>query len=228
MLALRPWVREVNRLILSNVPAFNAANPGSGDDFHVFTNADRFNYNGNDFNYLQTPNERINLFTSLTHGLSANTDLTLKATYTNRKSDTRAAPEPLCLGAGCGNRIAENILIHRDNPFNPFGVDLSVANGNLEFFGRRPLESGPRIFEQDVDTYFGSIGLDGSFTSGGRSYAWDLTASYGENQGFQQKFNSHNIAKLAVALGDPAVCAQVPGCVPFNFFGGQGWRCCGS
>jgi iron complex outermembrane receptor protein len=206
----------------ANIPVFNATNPGSGDDFHPFTNADRFNYNGFGFNYLATPNERINLFTNLTHALTSSTDLSLKASYTNRKSSTRAAPEPLCLGAGCGNRIAENILIHRDNPFNPFGVDLSVANGNLEFFGRRPLESGPRIFEQDVDTYFGSATLEGSFTSGSKNYDWDVTASFGENQGFQQKFSSHNIARLAVALGDPAVCAQVPGCVPFNFFGGQG------
>ncbi len=206
----------------ANVPVFNAANPGVGDDFHVFTNADRFNYNGNDFNYLQTPNERINLYAGLTHALSSATNLNMKVSYTNRKSATRAAPEPLCLGAGCGNRIAENILIHRDNPFNPFGVDLSVANGNLEFFGRRPLESGPRIFQQDVDTYFGTVGLEGSFESGSRSFSWDVSASYGENRGFQQKFNSHNIAKLAVALGDPAVCAAVPNCVPFNFFGGQG------
>ncbi len=205
-----------------NIPSFNAANPGVGDDFHPFTSLDRFNYNGQDFNYLQTPNERVNLYASLTHALGDATNLSLKASYTHRKSDTRAAPEPLCLGAGCGNRIAENILIHRDNPYNPFGVDLSVANGNLEFFGRRPLESGPRIFEQDVDTYFGSASLDGSFTSGSRNFSWDVNAAYGENRGFQQKFNSHDIAKLAVALGDPAVCASVPNCVPFNFFGGQG------
>ena len=207
---------------LANIPVFNAADPGNGDDFHVFTNADRFNYNGFGFNYLQTPNERINLFAGLTHALTDNIDLSFKTSYTNRKSSTRAAPEPLCLGAGCGNRIAEDMLIHRDNPYNPFGVDLSVANGNLEFFGRRPLESGPRIFEQDVDSYFGSVGLDGSFSSGSRDFNGDVTAAYGENRGFQQKFNSHNIARLAVALGDPAVCAQVPGCVPFNFFGGQG------
>lgn len=206
----------------ANIPEFNAADPGTGDDFHPFTSTDRFNYNGSDFNFLQTPNERLNLYTALTHALTPATSLSLKASYTNRKSRTRAAPEPLCIGEICGNRIAENILVHRDNPYNPFGVDLSVANGNLSFLARRPLESGPRLFEQDVDTYFGSAVLDGSFTSGSRNFSWDVSAAYGENQGFQQKFNSHNIAKLAVALGDPAVCAATPNCVPFNFFGGQG------
>ncbi|MGD2113912.1 MAG: TonB-dependent receptor, partial [Acidobacteriota bacterium] len=133
-----------------------------------------------------------------------------------------AAPEPLCLGNGCGNRILENIVIDADQRYNPFGVDLSVADGTLEFFGRRPLESGPRIFEQEVDTYFGSLGIEGDIHTGSRGFLWDITASYGENRGFQQKFGAHNAARLAVALGDPQVCAATPNCVPFNFFGGQG------
>jgi iron complex outermembrane receptor protein len=178
----------------ANIPQFDPANPNSLD-YHTFTGADRFNYNGPGFNFLRTPNKR----------------------------KTKAAPEPLCLGNGCGNRINDNFLIHVDNPYNPFGVDLSVADGTLEFFGRRPLESGGRQFFQDVDTYFVSVGLEGEFeSSGGRNFYWDLTGSYGENQGFQEKKNSHNAAKLQIAMGDPAVCAATPNCVPFNFFGGQG------
>ncbi len=211
----------------ANKPVFNPNNPGSGD-FHNFTSADRFNYNGQDFNYLQTPNERINLYASLSHELTEKTRFTLKGAYTNRKSDTRAAPEPLCLGNGCGNRIAENMFIHRDQPFNPFGVDLSVANGNLEFFGRRPLESGPRIFVQDVNSYLGTVGLEGWFDAGDKNYFWDVSATYGDNRAFQQKFGSHDIAKIQVALGDPAVCAATPNCVPLNFFGGQGPNGAGS
>ena len=55
-----------------------------------------------------------------------------------------------------------------------------------------------------------------------RSVYWEAYGSYGENQGFQEKYNSHNAARLLVAMGDPAVCAATPSCVPFNFFGGQG------
>ncbi len=204
-----------------NIPFFDPNNPTSGD-FHGFTAADRFNFNGPGFNFLQTPSERVNLFMNATHAVSENTDFVVKAVYTNRQSKTMGAPEPLCLGAGCGNRITENIVIHRDQIYNPFGVDLSVADGTLEFFGRRPLESGPRIFVQDVNTYFGSAGFEGRIDTDSRSFFWDVTASYGDNRGFQQKFGSHNAAKLAVALGDPAVCAATPNCVPFNFFGGQG------
>ncbi len=204
-----------------NVPSFNPNNLNS-NGFHEFGTSDRFNFNGPGFNFLLTPSERLNLFTTIARELTDNTRLNIKASYTNRKSTTMGAPEPLCIGNGCGNRINDNLLIHRDNPYNPFGVDLSVANGNLEFFARRPLESGPRIFNQDVDTFFTSMGLEGNFATDSRTFNWDVNVNYGENRGFQQKLNSHNAAKLAIALGDPDVCALVPNCVPFNFFGGQG------
>lgn len=204
-----------------SIPLFDPNNP-TGGDFHGFSAADRFNFNGPGFNFLQTPNERLNLFVNATHEITENTRFVAKATYTNRKSRTMGAPEPLCFGNGCGNRIAENTVIDADQIFNPFGVDLSVADGTLEFFGRRPLESGPRIFDQDINTYFVSGGLEGRIETAERTFLWDVTASYGDNRGFQQKFGAHNQARLAVALGDPAVCAATPNCVPFNLFGGQG------
>jgi len=205
----------------ANIPVFDPNNPASGD-FNAFDNGDRFNYNGPGFNYLRTPNERTNIYASARHELAPTVDLVATASYTNRSSATKAAPEPLCLGEGCGNQINDDFFISALNPFNPFGVDLSVANGNLSFFGRRPLESGPREFFQDVNTYFISAGLEGEFAAADRSFYWDAFVSYGDNRGFQEKFNSHNAAKLQVAMGDPAICAATPNCVPFNFFGGQG------
>ena len=194
---------------------------GTGD-WHAWSNADRFNYNGPGFNFLRTPNERVNFYTNVRHDLSDQVTLFARASYTNRNSHTKAAPEPLCFGNGCGNRINDNIVISALNPYNPFGLDLSVANGNLEFIGRRPLESGGRLFFQDINSYMYMMGLEGEFAAADRDFYWDVTASYGDNRGFQEKFNSHNAAKLAVALGDPAVCAATPNCVPLNIFGGQG------
>ena len=206
---------------MGNIPVFDPNNPASGD-FHAFGASDRFNYNGPGYNYLRTPNERVNLYAEARHQLAPNVELFFTGSYTNRSSATKAAPEPLCLGNGCGNAINDNFFISAANPFNPFGVDLSVANGNLEFFGRRPLESGGRLFFQDVNTYMGTVGLQGEFNASNRSFYWDTYLSYGDNRGFQEKYNSHNAARLQIAMGDPAVCAAVPGCVPYNFFGGQG------
>ena len=205
----------------ANIPAFDPARPASGD-FHAFTAADRFNYNGANYNYLRTPNERINLFTSARHESGAGLEVFATVSHTGRSSSTKAAPEPLCLGNGCGSRITDNFLISARNPYNPFGVDLSPGDGTLEFFGRRPLESGRRLFYQRVHTWFGTAGLNGEFQWGSRNLFWELYGSYGENRGSQKKYNSHNAAKLQVAMGDPDLCAATPGCVPFNFFGGQG------
>src|SRR5690606_20780934 len=177
-----------------NVPVFDPNNPGSGD-FHAFTGADRFNFNAPGFNFLRTPHERVNLYAAVNHELADNLNFSITTAYANRSSSTKAAPEPLCLGNGCGNRINDNFVVSALNPYNPFGVDLSVANGNLEFFARRPLESGPRLYFQDVDTWFLTATLDGEFELAGRSMYWDLTGSYGDNRGVQEKFNSHNAAK---------------------------------
>ncbi|MCZ6459786.1 MAG: TonB-dependent receptor, partial [Gammaproteobacteria bacterium] len=207
-----------------NVPTCDPSIPDciASGNWHAFSTADRFNFNGSGFNFLRTPNERLNIYTAVTHELAESVNLIVRAAYTNRTSATKAAPEPLCLGAGCGTRLTEDFFISGGNIYNPFGVDLSVANGGLEFFARRPLESGGRRFFQDVNTWFVSTTLEGEFEAGSRSLFWDLTASYGDNRGFQEKFGAHSTARLQVAMGDPAVCSATPNCVPFNFFGGQG------
>ena len=209
---------------MANVPTCDPSIPGdcTGSDWHAFTNADRFNYNGPGLNFLRTPNERVNIYGSVNHSLSDTLSLVMTAAYTNRSSATKGAPEPLCFGDGCGNRINDEFVVSAANIYNPFGVDLSSANGNLAFFGRRPLEAGPRRFIQDVNTLFISVGFEGEFEAGSRSFFWDLAASYGDNRGLQEKFGAFNAAKLQVAMGDPAVCAATPNCVPFNYFGGQG------
>lgn len=206
---------------MNNIPVWDPNDPNGGD-FHAFSNADRFNFNGPGFNYLRTPNERVNLYANVRHEFTDNISLFATGSYTNRQSRTQGAPEPFYLGPGSGNQIMENIEISADNPFNPFGVDLSSPLGTLSFLGRRPLESGGRKFFQDVNTYMGTIGLEGDFSTNSRSFYWDLYTSYGDNRGFQEKENSHSAARIQTALRDPDVCAAVPNCVPLNLFGGQG------
>jgi iron complex outermembrane receptor protein len=206
----------------ANIPQWDPTDPNGGADFHSFSTADRFNYNGAGFNYLRTPNERVNFYANVRHDIAPDITMFARASYTHRTSATKGAPEPLCLGNGCGTRITDNFVIGADNPYNFTGLELSVANGNLEFFGRRPLESGPRLFFQDVNTYMITAGFEGELQTADRNFYWDLTAGYGDNRGFQEKYNSHNAAKLQVAMGPLSVCNATPGCVPFNFFGGQG------
>ena len=198
------------------------------DDYHCFTTADRFNFS--QFNLLLTPSERTGVFGQGRFQFSDAVSGYAKVLFNRRQSTNQAAPEPLFLGpeAGTGNPLADNIFISALNPFNPFGFDLDgrlttpPANRNLILIGRRPVEGGPRIFEQDVDTWYVGAGLEGVFDAGSRSFYWDANVAFSENEAEQTNFGSYDIRNIALALGDPAACAAVAGCTPLNIFGGPG------
>ncbi len=186
------------------------------DDFHGFALADRFNYQP--FNHLVTPNERVNVFAKGEYDVSDSVMFRALASFNNRKSQGRAAPVPLFFGPDSGSTpYMVNVEWPANHPFNPFGIDLDSSN--ISFFSKRPTEVGPRIFNQDVDTWYVSGGFDGEFSIGERNMYWDVTAIRSENNAKQTKLNQFNARSLNVAMGDPAVCAATPGCVPLNIVG---------
>lgn len=204
---------------VTGVPSFDPLNPCAGDDFNTFNNDDRFNFAP--FNYVVTPSERANIFTQVNIELSDNVNWFIKGLYNNRKSTNQAAPEPIFIGPFAeAGAIADNIIVSESNPFNPFGQDI-FADG-FGFIGRRPLEAGPRIFNQDVDTFYFATGLEGSFNAANRNWFWDVNGVYGRNKASQIKTGALNIARIATALGPIDGCNAAPGCVPLNLFGGQG------
>src|SRR5690606_2448323 len=97
-----------------------------------------------------------------------------KVLVNRRESTNQAAPEPMFFGpeAGTGNPQADGIFISALNPFNPFGFDLDgrtstpAVDRNLILIGRRPVEGGARVFEQEVDTWYVGAGLEGIIGSG--------------------------------------------------------------
>lgn len=200
--------------------------------YHPFTSKDRFNFSP--FNLVQTPSQRLGVFTGLTYRLPHRINFRGKASFTNRKSANQAAPEPLFIGpeGGNGNRL-DRISIHASNPYNPFGFTFDAAT-NAYVVTRRPLEAGPRRFEQNVNTLFTSGGFDGAFNLGERRFLWDANLAYGFNRADQSRNNAFNSAKLQQALGPAYLdgggvyrCGTAsnpgdPNCVPFNIFGGQG------
>jgi iron complex outermembrane receptor protein len=204
---------------------YDPNNPASGD-WHNFTSADRFNYRP--FNYLTTPNRRVNVFGKSAYDIADNVELTFTASFTNRRSHNQAAPNPLFMGSDAGAGFyLDNVFIPADQPFNPFGIDLGPGAGpggsnNLITIARRPLEAGPRIFDQNVDSWMLSGGLNGNFDLGSRTHYWDVSLNWGRNDASQTGHNIFNARKLALALGPEDACLAVPGCVPFNIFGGQG------
>ena len=78
---------------MGNIPTCDPTNIDecvNTGDWHAWSNADRFNYNGPGFNFLRTPNERVNIYTNVTHDIAPNISLFARASYTNRSSETKA------------------------------------------------------------------------------------------------------------------------------------------
>lgn len=201
-------------------PVYDPANPYTGGTYHQFINSDRFNFQP--YNYIMTPSTRFGAFTYLDYKLVDHVSMFAKALYNNRKSANQAAPTPLFVGpeAGNGNRL-DTISIDATNPYNPFGFSLDPATVDF-VVTRRPLEAGPRIFKQNVDTIYVDGGFKGDFGVATRSFNWDVTAIYSRNRADQIMTGNFNSARLQKALGPVAACNAEPGCVPFNIFGGQG------
>jgi len=217
-------------------PVWNPANPvNAPSTYHNWSGADRFNFAP--LNLLLTPSQRKSIWTGITYDINDDVQMYAKGMFNNRTSTNQAAPEPIFVGpyAGTGG-IADTINVSKLNPYNPFGIDLcaapeaansTVCPGGPNFvqnFGwitRRPIEAGPRIFDQDVDTWYFSAGFKGTLhVMDGLS--WDLNFVDTDNKATQKFTGGYNIAKIGIALGDPAICAQIPGCVPLDLFGGQG------
>ena len=191
------------------------------DDYHCFTTADRFNFA--EYNMVLTPSERKGLFGQFRFDITDNVQWYVKALGNRRESTNQAGPEPLFFGpdGATGNPLADNITVSALNPYNPFGFDL-VSGDNMSLIGRRPVEGGARVFKQKVDTTYFATGLVGDFHAADRSWYWDVNGMYSKNKAEQTNYGSYDIYKVNMALGDPAVCAATPGCVPLNIFGGVG------
>src|SRR5262249_7890303 len=152
--------------------------PRYPEDYHDFMSDDRFNYAP--YNYVLTPSRRISAFSSVIYRIIDSVNLHAKTTFTHRESVNQAAPEPLFVGAegGSGTRL-DQLSIDATNPYNPFGFSFTPADpyGVL----RRPLEAGPRRFEQTVNTFYLAGGFDGTYKIGNQPFVWDTTVAYSIN-----------------------------------------------
>ncbi|HET6546679.1 MAG TPA: TonB-dependent receptor [Rhodanobacteraceae bacterium] len=192
-----------------------AGTPALGD-FHQWSDADRFNYAP--FNLLLTPSKRKAIFAQGSYRLTDHVNWTMKALYNTRDSVNEAAPEPIFLGSeGATGGLSDHVGVDVTNPYNPFGITLD-PNGLL--IGRRPIEGGPRVFSQSVDTRYFSTGVNGDFSAGDRDFYWDVNYVNSENKATQTVTGTYNIAHIQQALGPLDECTAP--CVPLNVFGGPG------
>jgi iron complex outermembrane recepter protein len=172
-------------------------------------------------NYLYTPSRRYNAFSSGSYQFHDKVRGFFEASYLNRKSDQRLAPEPLVTGT-------EAIVLSADSVYNPLNVDLPSVN-------RRMVEAGPRRFLQNNDTFRIVAGVDGRLPGDFLdSWRWEASFNYGRNQGTNVNEGRLIRSRVAAAIGpsyydddNVARCGtrDNPGpadCVPLDLLGGEG------
>lgn len=201
----------------------NGVNSAFPSQYHGFTSADRFNFAP--YNELLTPSRRTAIFAQGRYAVADNVRFYLKGVYQSRHSVNQAAPEPIFLGPGAGSGgLADTVGIDVSNPYNPLGYSLD-PNTNEALVTRRPLEGGPRVYTQDVDTRYIATGFQGDFEAFDRVFSWDANYVSATNDAAQEVHGTYNIRHIANALGavSNGKCVTDPvNCVPLNIFGGPG------
>lgn len=188
------------------------------DDYHKFTNDDRFNYAVD--NKLLTPNLRNAIFASDRYQLTPEITWYVRGLYNNRRSNNSIAPTNFTISSGAYG-LSGSTTYDVTNPYNPFGFTLDPAT-NLISMGGRKQEAGMRIATQNVHTTYFATGLEGSFGFMNQDFYWDVNFNTGDNNAYQRRTGNYDMAHLKVALGPLSVCQATPGCVPFNLTGGPG------
>ncbi|MGH8373352.1 MAG: TonB-dependent receptor plug domain-containing protein [Gammaproteobacteria bacterium] len=197
-----------------------AGQPGTAaNQFKPFSSKnDRFNYAA--YNYVLTPEERFSGYLAGHSDLADNVTFSADMLYSHRDSTQQAAPTPLFFAST--SIVAD---VPGTQKYNPFGFDLNTqANlgpGWLGLLGRRMIEDGPRVYQESEDTFRFSGGFNGYFNAAGSEWDWDTGYIFTRDSELDTNLGSLDVSHLRLAMGDPAACAAVPGCVPINFFGGQ-------
>ncbi|HEU0277402.1 MAG TPA: TonB-dependent receptor [Rhodanobacteraceae bacterium] len=208
-----------------NIAANGVAGAGGVQAFpggyHPWSNADRFNFAP--YNLLLTPSTRTGFFSNVQYRINDDVSWYFRGMYSNRKSVNQAAPEPIFLGQAFCMLIDRCFTTSVDatNPYNPFGFTLSASSPDMGI-GRRPVEGGPRIFTQNVNTRYYASGFEGQFGIGERNFNWDFNFIRSDNDATQDVTGTYNSAHIQEALGPISLCDADPTCVPLNLFGGPG------
>ena len=209
------------------------AGTNTATDFRCWTSPeDRFNYNP--YNYIETPNERWNAFAKGSVELADDLVLKMNMTYQNRVSSRLLAPMPLFYGFG---DFGGNEGIGKDQPFNPFGIefcdlgsktndgrtcdDATLGAGNYAagWLGRRMLETGNRLYSDDIETYRFGLTLEGKVGE------FDYVAYYSSAQNKSIQTTNGLLDSSAIKRSLSSNCGTTSGkngTTCLNIFGGQG------
>ncbi|MEL4281803.1 MULTISPECIES: TonB-dependent receptor plug domain-containing protein [Shewanella] len=155
--------------------------------------------------YFQTPSERRSLFANMTQELGNDVVLTADAIYTNRRSNQQLAAQPAQIKLNvCGDpRVTDPTAgcLTLDQGMIDAGIEAD-ARGQVQY-NRRMKDVGPRIYNQDTDTWRLSAGLAGSLDVH-TGMNWNVDYTFGKNEAKTGVANSINATLMANSIyADP-------------------------
>jgi outer membrane receptor protein involved in Fe transport len=179
-------------------------------------------WNYQPYNYLVTPQQRFNLFTSGDRELGGHVRAFFDAYYSKRTSSQTLAPEPLLTDS-------EDVTVSSQNLYNPFGRDFTAVRRRLVEFDRRTTS-------QDINNMHVVAGFDGTLPEAWgplHGWFWEAVGNFSRNDSTDTKTGNVRLTRLRSALGPSFVgsdgaphcgtpASPVEGCVPLNLFGGPG------
>ncbi|MEL0632539.1 TonB-dependent receptor [Pseudoalteromonas carrageenovora] len=137
--------------------------------------------------YAQTPNDLYSVFTSYDTELDSDTTLNVDLMYTRRDSTQQLAPQPASVDLQTANL---------DTVYTSAFVEDGTLADTLEY-RRRMVDAGPRIYEQETDTYRASVALQGTLDN---DASWDISATYGRNDSKDSVQNSINASRVEESI----------------------------
>jgi iron complex outermembrane recepter protein len=195
-------------------------------------------YNFAPVNYIQTPYERINLFTEANFDISPSVRFRSELRANFRESAQELAPQPYNSPTDPGfSGIWNGTPYNGISEQNFYLVQAVTAAGLPQepvFDARRRMVEIARRFTQEITQFQGVFGFEGDF----RDMNWELTYNKGYRSRIDQDFGQFFGPALTKAMGPSAdlnndgvpECYEdvndpnslIVGCVPMNFFGGPG------
>ncbi len=208
---------------------------GNIDGYRRYKSSDAYNYQA--VNYLVTPQQRVQLFSTGDVNLGDVARGYFEASYVDRTSRTQIAPDPLNIGL-YGLTL---------DPLSIYNPTATVTNGAVTTAGlpltdvrRRLLEFGPRANDYDVTTFRTVLGFDGTLPDSAgflKGWFWDANFNWGRTSGTNTNEGALRLPYIQDAMGpsivDPRadspthgqpICVkdptnpatQIAGCVPLN------------
>jgi outer membrane receptor protein involved in Fe transport len=184
-------------------------------------------WNFQPYNYLVTPQNRFNIFSSGEYRLGDYARIFYDAFYSKRTSQQLLAPEPLLTDS-------EGVTVSADNLYNPFGRDFAAVR-------RRLLEFGGRRTTQEINNFHITLGIDGDLPASAGFFGnwhWDAAFIFSRNDSSNLREGNLRNTLLQNAVGpsyidgagvprcgtptNPVPPSGAQECVPLNLFGGPG------